>query len=96
MVIDMRKRTAGPILTVEALVEWLATQDGEQRYEFFDNSDCLTARFVTAQGFKNVSVGGWAVSVGEHTYELPARLAAISFKKPWTYSAALKRAEGGA
>lgn len=83
-----------PVLTVEALREWLKKQKRNRRYSYLDNRDCLIARFVKAQGFENVYSRAQSVNVNGVSYGLSERLNHISWKPPSTYAAALKRAQG--
>lgn len=79
-----------PVLSVEALADWLRKQPGETTYNSIDACDCVVARFLK---------DGGATEISEYTlYKLPADIARVVFNddtgaKGWTYAAALSRAE---
>lgn len=72
-----------PALTIEALVTWLRTQPAEKTYIWSDPVFCAVGQYLADHG------SSWgAVNYSEIPgyYEIAA-------EKPWTFGAALERAE---
>jgi hypothetical protein len=83
-----------PVLSVEALADWLRTQPGETSYDYCDNGGCLNYRFFKASGLPVSGVGStvWTDKDGGR-HPLPVELDHIAVWEPHTYAAALERAE---
>ena len=72
-----------PQLTTEALVSWLRKQDPDQEYIWSDPAFCMMGKYLSDH---NSSWGAVGYSEMPSYYE-------IASPKPWTFGAALKRAE---
>lgn len=80
---QMRRRKLDELMTVDKLTDWLRGQPPEKGYVWSDPVFCLMGRYLAEQG------SHW----GEASYsELPG-YREIAEAKPWTYGAALERAE---
>jgi hypothetical protein len=79
----MMREPSKELLDWGRLVEWLRGEDGGEEYIWQDPVRCLVGRYLAARG------SGW----GYFSYgELPF-YEEIAGVKPWTYRAALGRAE---
>lgn len=90
------KKPKTPKLTMPALIAWLRKQSPRKRYVFVDNRNCLIARFVKSQGFKDVHVIPCALTADGRYYQYPYRLNQVASDDPATFGAALKRARAAA
>jgi hypothetical protein len=70
-------------MTTEALAKWLRGQDPDEYYIWSDPVYCLMGRYLAANGSR------W----GERSYSDMPNYHEIAQEKPWTYGAALERAE---
>jgi hypothetical protein len=66
-----------------ALINWLRQQPPDEEYIWQDPVKCLMGRYLKANGSR------W----GEGAYSEMPYYDAIAHEKPWTYGAALERAE---
>lgn len=71
------------LFTTEALTEWLRNQPSDQEYVWSDPVFCLMGRYLADNG------SCW----GEQGYSDMPNYEVIAGQKPWTYGAALGRAE---
>lgn len=81
------------IFTVEALADWLETQDPTSTYDYLLNSGCLIARYFRAVGLQVDLVGpdSWRDTMGEE-HPLSGDLNHVAASGLHTYDGALKRA----
>lgn len=79
----MFKPPVTPELTVDALIPWLRKQQPDAEYIWSDPVFCMMGRFLADHGSQ------W----GEVAYSDMPHYEQIAGAKPWTYGAALKRAE---
>ena len=82
--------------TLPALVAWLRTKPGNETYCYMSNGKCLIGQYLKERcGISEPSVGGenWRKSGSLDRYPLPVGWNAIAMYSPWTFSAALARAE---
>ena len=88
-----------PVLTVEALADWLRTQPGETTYDWTCQQDCVLCRYFSGVGqpFAAVYSTGWRDLNGDlHRWgNIPLNFIAEGphGARQWTYAAALERAE---
>lgn len=90
-----------PVLSLEALADWLRKQPGETEYDICDSKNCLITRWLRGIGIKAVRTivtGRNSAWVGRWGWKHPApnlhdlfNIVAAQF--PSTYAAALSRAE---
>ena len=92
-----------PIFDNQAFLDWLrnkAEQGG--RYSYVSNNNCLVAQYLQDRGL-SVSVGGWntygeldpqgRLIQGRHNMTYPIGWYVVARERPWTFAAALARAE---
>ncbi len=95
--------TTTDVFSLARLVEWLKMQPGETTYVFGNNADCLYCRYLRAQGFSDVSMGGFGTGRADgqdiafefEGASVPARQTAGKMpgvSEPHTYRGALTRA----
>lgn len=86
--------TAEPTLT--GLIGWLRTQDPTTDYDYMSNGDCLLHRYlrtlVEMPDYYGVGGDRWYDAAGNQS-PLPKCLDIVARSFPYTYGAALKRAE---
>lgn len=85
------------VFSLDGLIAWLETQPPQKEYCYGDTGGCLLARYLRANGFKRVSIGGWTwaytTADGCRVDEsIPDKFDKIARSKPRTYGAALSRA----
>lgn len=81
------------IFALEPLIAWLEKQPAYKEYEFTEPRKCLLAQYYHAQGYQDVEVGGYIVTLdGKKWYDIPDSFGDISAKRPLTFGAALDRA----
>jgi hypothetical protein len=79
----MLSKPEHPPLTTEALVTWLRTQPPEQTYVWSDPVFCLMGSYLADHG------SSWGVTA----YSEMPNYHEIAAERPWTFGAALERAE---
>lgn len=83
--------------SLEALVAWLRTKDGDTAYCYMDNGECLLGQYFTAKGFRDPNVGSDSFNYGQRPgreeINLPCGWNQIALAYPRTFAAALARAE---
>jgi len=72
-----------PALTTNSLIEWLRQQPADGEYVWSDPVFCMMGRYLADHGSQ------WG-DVGYHDMPHYEEIASV---KPWTYGAALERAE---
>lgn len=82
-----------PDISVKSIIEWLKTKSPRGRYEFGRNEGCLLAQYLSDQGHTKIWVGGWTFMVDGKRHEIPTELQDIVGDRPFSFGAALKRAE---
>lgn len=98
--------TKPDVFSLAGLIAWLKTQDPETEYVFSDGNGCeggcLWHRYFRSHGFKDVDVAGdhatvdgrdWLFPGNTHKYQFGTPGNKIASGLPYTYGAALKRAE---
>lgn len=83
------RRVTAPVdpFSLAGIIEWLKQQPADEKYFWHDCTQCLAGRYLQANGLRC----DWG-----HYYKLFGGLNAylrISGERPWTFGAALKRAE---
>jgi hypothetical protein len=85
MTIDwqMKRKKLDELLSVDKLTDWLRAQPPQQEYIWSDPVNCLMGKYLSDHDLQ------WG-DAGYH--ELPGYID-IAAEKPWTYGAALERAQ---
>ena len=78
-------------LTLVNVITWLEKQDPTTPYNFFDNRDCLLARYLAAQGYHTIWVGGFSLRVATVEVHIPKELLPVNWPHG-TYGDALNSA----
>lgn len=71
------------LMSAQELTKWLRKQNPDQEYIWQDPVFCLLGHYLRANG------SGW----GERSYSEMPHYEEIAKEKPWTFGAALERAE---
>jgi hypothetical protein len=79
----MLSKPEHPPLTIDALASWLRTQPPDQTYVWSDPVFCMMGQYLAAHD------SSW----GATQYSLMPGYEEIAAEKPWTFGAALERAE---
>lgn len=83
------------IFTLVGLTAWLGRQDPDTEYNYTNNNDCLLCRYFHAHGVPLVSNGMFASNwydTDGNEHRLSPKLNDVANDKPYTYGAALARA----
>jgi len=73
-----------------ALIGWLEQQAADGPYCYHDTGHCLLGRYFLACGYKQVSVGGFTVTLDGRKFNIPFKFQDIPLARPRTFGAALK------
>jgi hypothetical protein len=75
-------------------IYWLATHDPKEEYRYSSVRYCPIAQYLTDKGFEDVKVfpAKFSVNWGDFLV-LPDKLNKVVETQPWTYGAAVKRAQ---
>lgn len=93
-----RKLSVEAVLKLKPIIAWLRKKPAKGTYNYGDTNNCLLCQYLRSKGYRNVSAGGYFVTVNHEVFQLPKAIYDFPAPEagPAIYGEALKRAVAAA